>query len=754
MPMMHRMLISLSSLFLVLVCPLLHAFAAIGPGTIIRDIEIRGHRRTHESTIRFYLKTEVGKPFSPQTLREDIKRLYALHTFDNIRVTAEEVEGGMRLIITVTEKPAIHSVTFSGNRFVNAEEIKKHLLLKERETFDRNRLNDTITGLQQYYRQEGYYFAHVSSEVTPVDGNQVDVHFRITEGKKIRIDRIRFSGNQHFTDRELRKEIQLKELTLPVFGGASSLYKPETLRVDLQLLENFYQNHGFINVRLGEPVVEINREAGAIIITVPIAHEGEQYKVGRVTLQADEVFTEEELRQLVHLTTGEIYSREAVRRDIFALTEAYTNRGYAFADVTPVVSVDQQARLIHLSFTTRPGPRVYIGRIDIVGNERTRDWVIRRELRIDEGELYSGKKLRRSRQRLANLQYFEEVKVDTKRRTEEGLMDIEIEVTEQSTGQFTAGLGFSSIETVVFTASITQRNLFGRGQSVTASARIGGLSQDFILDFREPWLFGRPIGAGFSLFRQSADFFTFDSLRTGFSLSLGRAFGEFTRVSVTYGFEILEISNLDPSASDLLREQEGTSITSSILPRIVRDTRDNRFDPSQGSLNSFEVEFAGLGGTNRFFKVIGSSTWYFPLPAGLTGFVRGRFGIGDGYSGKSLPASERFFLGGVTTVRGFEFRDLGPKDREGNPLGGTSFVQFNLEIGRSFGRLLRLVMFLDAGNVYDVTNQFDLGELRRSAGFGIRILTPVGPIRLDWGFKLDRRPGESIGKLGFLLGAF
>jgi outer membrane protein insertion porin family len=762
-------MLSLTLFLLSLVCSVVQTLAAVTPGMIVRDIEIRGQRRTQESTIRFYLKTEVGKPYVPQTLREDIKRLYALRTFDDIRVTAEEADDGIRLILTVTEKPAVRTVTFSGNRFISEEEIKKRILLKERDTFDRNRLNDTVTGLQQHYRQEGYYFAHVSPEVEQVDDHQVDIRLRITEGKKIRIDRIRFTGNRHFTDRELRQQIQLKEFVLPILSGPSTLYRPEALRVDIQLLENFYQNHGFINVQIGDPIVEINRESGAIVITVPVATEGEQYKIGRITLQADEVFTEAELRQKVRLTTGEIYSREAVRRDILALTEAYSDRGYAFADVAPTVSIDQQARLIHLSFTARPGPRVYIGRIDIFGNERTRDWVIRRELRIDEGELYSGSKLRRSRQRLANLQYFEEVKIDTRRRTEEGLMDLAVEVTEQSTGQFTAGLGFSSIEAVVFTASVVQRNLFGRGQSIAASARFGSISQDFLIDFQEPWLFGRPILAGVSLFRRSADFFTFDVVRTGFTLSLGRAVGEFTRISATYGFEILEISDLDPSASLLLREQEGRSTTSSITPRIVWDSRDNRFDPTQGSLHSFDVQFAGLGGENRFVKIVGSSTWHFPMPAGLTGFVRGRFGIGIGYGGEELPAAERFFLGGVTTVRGFEFRDLGPKDAEGNPLGGTSFLQFNLEIGRSFGRLLRLVMFYDVGNVYGdfpsstgttptgvtgISSDFDFGNLRHSAGFGIRILTPVGPIRLDYGFKLDRRPGESIGELGFLLGTF
>ena len=247
---------------------------------------------------------------------------------------------------------------------------------------------------------------------------------------------------------------------------------------------------------------------------------------------------------------------------------------------------------------------------------------------------------------------------------------------------------------------------------------------------------------------------TFESTRTGIGLTLGRTLGEYARASVTYNYEILEISDLDPGASDLLRQQEGTSYTSSITPRIVWDSRDNQFDPAGGSLQAFEVTGAGLGGTNRFYKVVGGTTWYFPLPEGLTGFVRGRFGIGDGYAGKELPASERFFLGGATTVRGFEFRDIGPKDSRGNPLGGTSFLQFNLEIGRSFGRLLRLVTFFDAGNVYNPGNQFDFGDLRRSAGVGFRLITPLGPIRLDYGFKLDRRRGEKLGALGFLLGSF
>jgi outer membrane protein insertion porin family len=752
MRMVYRLLVGFS---LVAVWFGVHAWqvwAAIGPGTIVRDIEIRGQQRTQESTIRFYLKTEVGKPFDPQTLREDIKRLYALHVFDDIRVFAEEVEDGMRLIIVVKETPAIRSVTFSGQRSVDTEEVEKHITIKKGETFDRSRLQATVTALQQFYRQEGYYFAHVQPEVTPVAGNQVDIHLRITEGKKIRISRIRFLGNEHFTDRELRGQLQLKEFVLPVLSATTSLYKPETLRLDLQLLENFYQNNGFINVRLGEPEVEINREAGAIVITIPIAEEGDQFKIGRITVQGDEVFTEDELRHRIHLATGEIYSREDVRNTIMTLTEAYTDEGYAFADVTPTVSVDQQARLVNLAFAARPGPRVYIGRIDIVGNQRTRDWVIRRELRIDEGELFSGSLLRRSRQRLNNLRYFEEVKIDTKRRAEEGLMDLEVEVSEQSTGQFTAGLGFSSIETVAFTASVSERNLFGRGQSVTASLRLGSISQDFLLGFEEPWLFGRPITFGVQAFRLRTNYDTFIAQQTGFRVSLGRAFGEYTRGSITYRFEILDISDVDPGAAEFFADQEGTSTTSSIIPRLVRDTRDDRFDPTQGSLNSIEFEFAGLGGSNRYYKIVASSLWYFPLPFGLTGFVRSQVGMADGYAGKDLPPSERFFLGGETTVRGYKFRELGPTDRDGNPIGGKSYVLFNLEVGYTIARLLRPVVFFDAGNVYP--DQFDLGTVRPTAGFGVRLVTPIGPIRLDWGFKLDRRPGESIGELGFLLGTF
>ncbi|MGE3536998.1 MAG: outer membrane protein assembly factor BamA [Candidatus Tectimicrobiota bacterium] len=749
----HR-LMGLVLLLCAVLLPAWHAAAAIESGVLVRDIEIRGHRRTQESTIRFYLKTEVGKPYVPQTLSEDIKRLYALRAFDDIRVTADNLPDGVRLIITVSEKPAIRTVKFSGNRYVDAAEISKRLTIKERSTFARNQLNESVVALQKLFREEGYYFAHITPEVTEVADNQVDINLQITEGKKIYINRIRFTGNKAFTENELRNEVQLKEYTLPVLSGSSALYKPETLRIDLQLLENVYQNNGYINVQIGEPVVEINREAGAIAITVPITREGEQFKVGRVTLPGDNIFKEEELRQRVRLTTGEIYSREAVRRDIVALTDAYADRGYAFADVTPTVSIDQARRAVHLSFTTRPGPKVYIGRIDILGNERTRDQVIRRELRLDEGELYSATKLQRSRQRLTNLQYFEEVKIDTRRRGDEELMDLDVEVTERSTGQFTAGIGFSSVENVVFTGSVSQSNLFGRGQSISASVRFGSLSQDFVIDFQEPWLFGKPINAGVSLFRRSVDFQTFDSRRTGFSLTLGRALGEFARASLTYSFEELKISNLDADASDLLRQQEGTSFTSSVTPRITWDSRDNQFDPAQGSVQAFEVTGAGLGGTNRFYKVIGTSTWHFPLPEGLTGFIRGRFGIGDGFAGKELPAAERYFLGGATSVRGFDFRDIGPKDARGNPLGGTSFLQFNLEIGRSLGRILRLVTFLDAGNVYIAGNQFDFGDLRRSAGVGFRLITPVGPIRLDYGFKLDRKRGESLGAIGFLLGSF
>ena len=648
----------------------------------------------------------------------------------------------------------MRQVTYSGNRAIQEEDIDERIQLQERSTFDRGLLNDTITGIQNHYRESGYYFAHVRPEITPVADNQVDIELVITEGRRIRIHRIQFTGNTYFTDNQLRKEVQLKEYTLPIVSDSASLYRPEVLRVDLQLLEQLYQSNGFVNVQVGEPVVEINREAGAIVVTVPIAREGEQYKVGTVVLAGSEVLSTEELRDLVRVTSGEIYSRETVRRDILALTEAYANQGYAFADIVPTVSLDQQTRLVNLSFTTRPGPKVYIGRIDIIGNERTQDRVIRRELRLDEGELYSGSKLRRSRQRLNNLQYFEEVNIDTRTRAEDDLLDLEVQLRERATGQFSAGLGFSSVEDVIFTVSVVQNNLFGRGQSLSANAYLGGISQDFSLSFREPWLYGRPIGLGISVFNRAEDFQTFDVDRTGASLSLGRAVGEFARLSAAYRYEVLDISNLSANASDLLQQSQGKSATSSVTPSIVRDSRDNVFNPSEGSLNSFEIQLAGLGGDNRYYRAIGNTTWYFALPAEMTGFVRGRFGFGDGFGDNVLPASERFFLGGVTTIRGFEFRDIGPEDDAGNPLGGTSFAQFNIEIGRSLGTVLRVVAFVDAGNVYGADNDFDIGNVRRSAGLGVRIVTPIGPIRLDYGFKLDKRPGESSGRLGFLLGTF
>ena len=739
-----------------LLLPALNAGAQVAPGVIVRDIEIRGNRLTQESTIRFYLETEAGKAYVPRVLSDDIKRLYALETFDDIRVTAEEVEGGVRLIVTVTEKPTVRSVTYSGDRGIQEEEIEERIQLRERSTFDRGLLNDTITGLQSHYRESGYYFAHVRPVITPVADNQVDVELVITEGKRIRIHRIEFTGNTFFTDIQLRKEIQLKEYVLPIVSESGSLYRPEVLRVDLQLLEQLYQNNGFVNVQIGEPVVEINREAGAIVVTVPIAREGEQYKVGAVTLTGSEVLSDVELRELVRVTSGEIYAREAVRLDILALTEAHADRGYAFADVVPSVSLDQQTRLVNLSFATNPGPKVYIGRIDIVGNERTQDQVVRRELRLDEGELYSGSKLRRSRQRLNNLQYFEEVNIDTRARAGDDLLDLQVQLRERATGQFSAGLGFSSVEDVIFTISVVQNNLFGRGQTLSANAYVGGISQDFSLSFREPWLYGRPISLGASVFNRAEDFQTFDVNRTGASLSLGRTLGEFTRISAAYRYEVLEISELSENASELLQQSQGESTTSSVTPSVARDSRDNVFNPSEGSVNSFDIQLAGLGGDNRYYRAIGVSTWYFGLPAEMTGFVRGRFGYGEGFDDSVLPASERFFLGGVTTIRGFEFRDIGPKDENNNPLGGTSFVQFNLEIGRSLGGVLRVVAFFDAGNVYGPpdSDDFDMGNLRRSAGLGIRIVTPIGPIRLDYGFKLDKKPGESAGRLGFLLGSF
>jgi outer membrane protein insertion porin family len=436
------------------------------------------------------------------------------------------------------------------------------------------------------------------------------------------------------------------------------------------------------------------------------------------------------------------------------VTDRYTERGYAFADVVPLTAIDQEKRLVNIDVQIDRGPQVRVGRILIVGNEITRDKVIRREIRLNEGELFDSSKLRRSRQRLGNLGFFEEVKLDTRRRPEEDLVDLEVRVKEQPTGSFTAGAGYSSTQSVIGTGSIRQNNLFGRGQRLALTAALSRISADFTLSFTEPYFLDSQISLGLEAFNRRFDYESFESRETGGGLRFSRPIGEYLRVGLGYRYEDIDITDVSEDASQRIKDLAGRSTSSVVSPSLAWDSRDNQFNPTRGLYNfaTFDVAGGPLGAENQFYKAIGEANWYYPLVGDLVFSARGRVGYADGWGDKDLPLLERFFVGTQSvTIRGYRLDDVGPKDINGDPIGGNSLVLLSGQLRFPVTQGLSLVGFIDAGNLYD-KNEFDPTRLRAGIGAGIRFVTPLGPLALDWGFKLDRKPGEKPSEIHFNIG--
>src|SRR5919109_2448872 len=720
----------------------------------IRAIEVKGNKKVETSTIQFYIRTRVGDEFSVTRIREDILRIYRLGFFKDVQVDVEEFEGGLRVTFIVVEEPLVRNIIITGTQAIKREEVEGKLALKANAVLNRNQVRDSLDKIKQLYQEKGYYFAEAEAIYTDVSPDEIDLTIRITEGEKILIKRITFVGNRAAEAWELKNAMETKEANLLSFITGSGVYQRETLRNDIRRIEALYQTRGFLRVEVGEPEVRVDQQANGIFITIAIK-EQDQFRVGRVRVEGDDLFSAEALKRLMRLQEGEIFDRSQLSTDILQITDRYTERGYAFADVVPVTDIDQARRLVSVNVQIDRGPQVCVGRILIVGNEITRDKVVRREIRLNEGDLFDSNKLRRSRQRLGNLGFFEEVKLDTKRRPEEDLVDLEVQVKEQPTGAFTAGAGYSSTQSLIGTASIRQNNLFGLGERIALTAQLSRISADFNLSFTEPYFLDSPISLGLDAFNRRFDYTTFISRETGGGLRFSRALGEYVRAGLGYRYEAIDITHVAEDASLRIKQLAGRSTSSVVNPSLAWDSRDNALNPSRGFYDFLSLDVAGgpLGAENKFYKAIGEANWYYPLVSDIVLSLRGRVGYADGYGGKDLPLLERFFTGTqAVTIRGYRLRDVGPKDVNGDPIGGNSLVLLSSQVRFPITSGLSLVGFIDAGNLYD-KGEFDPTRLRAGVGPGIRFVTPLGPLALDWGFKLHRKAGEKASEIHFNIGS-
>lgn len=736
---------------------------AFADDEVIREIIIEGTRIIEKSAILNKLDSKVNDILNKEKVSEDVKRIFKMGFFSDVYVEREYKDVGVVLKYVVKEKPYIREIKFIGNKEISEDDLKAVILTKRFSFMDERKLQSDFEKIKKQYQDRGYYFAEVKYQIEPYKDRAGDVIivFNIKEGQKVKIEKITFKGVNQFSHKKIKSIMETKEKWLFSWITGSGTYKIEELKDDFERIREFYNNEGFIEAKVIGHKVELNEKKNGLIVEIEV-YEGEKYTVVEVAVDGDAKEYEKDLLPLLKLKKSNTYKVSAIRDDISFLVEFMGNKGYAYANVEPLFDVDEKNHYVKITYHVTKGKLVHINRIVIEGNTKTRDNVIRRELNVTEGELYNAIKIKQSRNKINRLGFFEELniipqRVDYEKPLSEDadMMDMLIKVKERPTGFLTFGVGYSSVDQFLGSLQISQNNLFGKGQKLMGKLQIGTKSQEYDISFLEPWLFGKPVSGGFDIFKIKREYTDYTKESSGFGLKSGYRISDDWSITGGYRFENAKVTDVKNTASQIIKEQVGTKITSSINVNLIRDTRNDAFYPTDGSTFTYYLEVAGgpLGGDNEYVKSVVDYAKYFLLPWQHTISIHGQYGIIEALGGKKLPIYEKFFLGGMYTLRGFESRSIGPKDpKTGDVLGGNREFFGNIEyifpLIKEAG--VRGVFFFDTGNAFDAN--ILPPELRYSVGAGIRWYSPMGPLRLEWGKNLNPKGDEKSSKWEFSIG--
>jgi outer membrane protein insertion porin family len=739
-----------------LVLIVLTLFIGTGAGAeeSIYKIMILGNVKVEEGVIRGAIKSREGGPFSVEKIREDLRSIFDLGSFTDVQVDIKPNPQGKEVIFIVVEKPSIKDILIKGNNKVKLDDIKEKATLTSRSILNLEKVKENSEQIRKLYFSKGYYGVKVEYKVDYLETNEAVVTFTISEGPKGHIQKIVFKGNKKLKSSQLKKLMATKQRNIFSIITKTGTLDEDILKNDVQLLTAYYFDQGYLDAKILEPKINLSNPK-KIQIEIGIV-EGPQYHLGNIDFKGDLLTTKEALFKVLKIKRGGVYSNTVIRREVNALTEKFANQGYAYVEINPEVSVDKKNLLVHLTFEIEKKKRVFYEKIQVVGNTKTRDKVIRRELVVAEGELYNAADMNQSRDRLKRTGYFKEVDFTTSHGSTEEKINLDLKVEETPTGAITFGIGYSTLESVVGSASISDRNLFGLGYFVSLRFSLGFESQSAKLSFTDPYFLGSRYAAGFDLYHERIDYFAEYKYKiTGGDLRIGRQLTDRLRIDAMYKYEIIDVYDVARDASIYIKNQEGEKTTSAISITPSIDTRDDFFNPRRGGKHSLFIQNAGgfLGGDNYFVKVLGQTSWFFPLPLSTTLNLRAQAGMISPYGGKTLPIYEKFFVGGINTVRGFEYGMAGPVDVNDEPIGAKKMVVFNTElifpISREIG--LKGALFFDAGKGFNKWSQ--VTPLRFGAGPGIRWYSPFGPIHIDLGFNLNPKKGEKGHVIEFNAGA-
>lgn len=734
-PLVSVLLLLLSALFL-------PADRAVAQGVSVTEIRVDGAQRIEPDTVRSYMQMKIGDPISAVALDRALKNLFATGLFADVTVRRE----GSAVVVRVVENPIINRIAFEGNQRVSDEILRDEVQLRPRVVYTRSRVQADVQRIIDIYRQGGRFAATVVPKVIQLPQNRVDLVFEVDEGDLTEIRKITFIGNRKFSDSSLRGVIQTKESAWWRFFSGGDSYDPDRLVFDRELLRRHYLANGYADFRVVSAVAELTPDSSAFFITFTV-EEGERYRFGKVDIDTSlrDLKPDQLLAQLT-VGEGDWYDADEVENSIGNLSDAAGSFGYAFVDVRPRVKRDREKRSIDVTFNVQEGPRVFVERINIVGNIRTEDKVIRREILLVEGDAFNTSKLRRTQRRIRNLGFFEKADVTNVPGSEADKTVVNVNLEEQSTGEISFGAGFSTQAGILGNITVRERNLVGRGQDLRVGLSVGQREQQIDLSFTEPYFLDKNLSAGFDIFRTSTDLqdeSSFDRESLGFGLRAGYRITEPLTQTWRYTIRQDDITDVDPNASLAIQEQAGKKLTSSVGQILQYDKRDSRFEPTEGYLLRYTNEFAGIGGDIRFVKNEVDASYYYPI----TPEVVGSISVGAGYMsgiGQDTRIIDRFFLGG-TNFRGFANSGAGPRDvGTDDSLGGnwlyrgTAEVTFPIGLPNELG--IKMRVFTDVGSVGDSESiqagATDNGALRLTVGIGLGWRSPFGPINIDFGEAL------------------
>lgn len=757
------------------------------PGDTIDEIRVNGNRRVETQAVISQLRTTAGQPLSAQTISEDLKRVFRLGFFDDVKVDGTKTADS-KVIVTfiVSEKPAVSEITYEGINELELDDVTAVINIEPNSILDVSVVKANAEKIRELYAEKGFFLAEVDYEIVinPEIPELANVVFKVTEFAKIEVRKISFLGNEALTDEELKSVMMTREGDWGSFLTSFGSFKETDFQQDLQRITAFYYDKGYVQVKVKRPVVRLSRDKKHLFITIAV-EEGPQFGVGTVDIQGDFIKDKEELLENVKLGEDEIFSYTRLRSDMEGLRREYMDAGYAYVNINPLTQVLEDTRKVNVSYDIQRGEKVYIGRIEVVGNTKTRDKVIRRELAIEEGELFSQSKIETSKRLVTRLGYFERVELNTKRVERSDTIDLEVVVAERPTGTFQVGAGFSSLESFILNAQISQNNLFGRGQTLAFQAQISSIRTLFNIQFAEPYFLDSDWSFAFELYNFDYLFQDFARRSRGGNLSFGYPITDELRANLTYKLEDVDLRPGGRTGRNAQRVGNlfRGGLTSSLQFGLSYDSRDDRMFPKNGTFSSARVEWADDNFTLsevEFIKYDMDSRWYFPL---FWEFVL-RLNVEAGYvqstdPTKPVPLFQRYFVGGPTTVRGFDRFSLGPTRTVARDtsdpgtlssqfnIGGNKRLQLTAEI--EFPILtaigIRGVVFADAGNAFDdgepITLALDLlsddedeymDVLRTSVGLGFRWLSPIGPLRFEWGIPLARLRDEKPLVFDFSIG--